>query len=183
MPGRDQGHPGEWIFYHLVDNSHILVSWSNGHKNRDQLGEMPYTTMCIKESLRLIPTVTAISRELRKPITFPDGRSLPAGMTVVLSIWGLHRNPAIWENPKVFDPSRFSPENYSKRHTHSFLPFSTGSRNCIGQHFAMTELKVAIALILLHFKVAPDPTRHPSPSVQVLLKPKNGIHLYLKKIS
>ncbi|XP_036899254.1 cytochrome P450 4X1 [Sturnira hondurensis] len=181
-----------WLLYHLAQNpehqercrEEIRGILGDGSSiTWDQLGEMSYTTMCIKESLRLIPTVTAISRELRKPITFPDGRSLPAGMTVVLSIWGLHHNPAIWENPKVFDPSRFSQENYSKRHSHSFLPFSAGPRSCIGQHFAMIELKVAIALILLHFRVSPDPTRPPSPSAQVLLKPKNGIHLYLKKMS
>ncbi|XP_054428780.1 cytochrome P450 4X1 [Pteronotus mesoamericanus] len=181
-----------WLLYHLAQNpehqercrEEIRGILGDGSSiTWDQLSEMSYTTMCIKESLRLIPTVVAISRELSKPITFPDGRSLPAGMNVFLSIWGLHHNPAVWENPKVFDPLRFSPENYTKRHSHSFLPFSAGPRNCIGQHFAMTEIKVAIALILLRFKVTPDPTRPPSFSSRVILKPKNGIHLYLKKIS
>ena len=51
--------------------------------HRDQLGEMSYTTMCIKESLRLAPPVPSISRELSKPITFPDGRSLPAGLCIL----------------------------------------------------------------------------------------------------
>uniref|UniRef100_A0A452VFH1 Cytochrome P450 4X1-like n=1 Tax=Ursus maritimus TaxID=29073 RepID=A0A452VFH1_URSMA len=149
----------------------------------DQLGEMAYTTMCIKESLRLAPPIPSISRELSKPITFPDGRSLPAGITVVLSIWGLHHNPAIWENPKVFDPLRFSQENSEQRHPHSFLPFSAGPRNCIGQHFAMIELKVAIALILLRFKVAPDPTRPLVFLHKIVLKAKDGVHLHLKKLS
>nr|XP_035949354.1 cytochrome P450 4X1 isoform X2 [Halichoerus grypus] len=149
----------------------------------DQLGEMSYTTMCIKESLRLVPPVPSISRELSKPITFPDGRSLPAGIAVVLSIWGLHHNPAIWENPEVFDPLRFSQENSDQRHPYAFLPFSAGPRNCIGQHFAMTELKVAIALILLRFKVAPDPTRPLVFLYQIVLKAKNGVHLHLKKLS
>lgn len=47
---------------------------------REDLGKMPYTTMCIKESLRLFPPVPSVSRQLSKPVTFPDGRSLPAGL-------------------------------------------------------------------------------------------------------
>ncbi|XP_040834556.1 cytochrome P450 4X1-like [Ochotona curzoniae] len=148
----------------------------------DQLSELSYTEMCISEAFRLIPPVPSISRELNKPLTFPDGCSLPAGMVVVLSIWGLHHNPAVWENPKVFDPLRFSKENSDQRHPHAFLPFSAGPRNCIGQQFAMLELKVAIALILLHFKVT---AASPTPLLflnNVILQPKNGIHLHLQKL-
>lgn len=47
---------------------------------REDLGKMTYTTMCIKESLRLFPPVPAVSRCLSKPVTFSDGRSLPAGL-------------------------------------------------------------------------------------------------------
>ncbi|XP_024843319.1 cytochrome P450, family 4, subfamily A, polypeptide 11 isoform X2 [Bos taurus] len=93
---------------------------------RDHLDQMPYTTMCIKEAMRLYPPVPVISRELSKPITFPDGRSLPAGILVSLSIYGLHHNPKVWPNPEVFDPTRFAPG--STRHSHAFLPFSGGSR-------------------------------------------------------
>ncbi|XP_037357257.1 cytochrome P450 4X1 isoform X2 [Talpa occidentalis] len=149
----------------------------------EQLSEMSYTTMCIKESLRLAPPIPSVSRELSKPMTFPDGRSLPAGITVVLSIWGLHHNPTVWEHPKVFDPLRFSQKNSDQRHPHSFLPFSAGPRNCIGQHFAMVELKVAIALILLHFRVTPDPARPLVFLPQSVLKPQQGLHVYLKKLT
>nr|XP_012631556.1 cytochrome P450 4X1 isoform X1 [Microcebus murinus] len=148
----------------------------------DHLGEMSYTTMCIKETLRLIPAIPTISRKLSKPLTFPDGCSLPAGITVSLYIWGLHHNPAVWKNPKVFDPLRFSPENSDRRHPHAYLPFSAGPRNCIGQQFAMVELKVAIALILLRFQVTADPTRPHLFSSHIILKPKNGLYLNLKKL-
>ncbi|ELV12922.1 Cytochrome P450 4X1 [Tupaia chinensis] len=55
--------------------------------------------------------------------------------------------------------------------------------NCIGQQYAMVELKVATALILLNFKVSPDTTRPPEFSNQIILKPKNGVHLHLEKLT
>ncbi|KAJ1169939.1 hypothetical protein NDU88_001823 [Pleurodeles waltl] len=153
-----------------------MVEW-------DDLGKMTYTTMCIKEGLRLYPPVPGIARQLSKPITFFDGRTYPEGCLASISIYGLHRNPDVWTDPEVFDPMRFSPENSSQRHSHAFLPFAAGSRNCIGQTFAMNEMKVAVALALLHFELSPDGTKPPITLPQLVLKSKNGIHLYLKKIT
>ncbi|XP_027622396.1 cytochrome P450 4A11 isoform X2 [Tupaia chinensis] len=143
------------------------ISW-------EHLDQMPYTTMCIKEALRLYPPVPVVGRDLSKPITFPDGRSLPEGISVSLSFYALHHNP------EVFDPSRFAPG--STRHSHAFLPFSAGSRNCIGKQFAMNELKVAVALTLLRFELLPDPSRVPNPIARIVLKSSNGIHLRLRKL-
>ncbi|XP_055442943.1 cytochrome P450 4A24-like isoform X2 [Bubalus kerabau] len=154
---------------------------SDGLPFRDHLDQMPYTTMCIKEAMRLYPPVPVTGRELSKPITFPDGRSLPAGILVSLSIYGLHHNPKVWPNPEVFEPTRFAPG--STRHSHAFLPFSGGSRNCIGKQFAMNELKVAVALTLLRFELSPDPSRVPVPMPVMVLRSKNGIHLQLRKLS
>ncbi|XP_062047243.1 cytochrome P450 4A5 [Lepus europaeus] len=178
-----------WIFYALAthpEHQHqcrkeiqgllgdgASITW-------EHLDQMPYTTMCIKEAMRLYPPVPAISRDLSTPVTFPDGRSLPKGFTVTLSIYGLHHNPNVWPNPEVFDPSRFAPG--SARHSHAFLPFSGGARNCIGKQFAMNELKVAVALTLLRFELLPDPTRIPKPTARLVLKSNNGIHLRLRKL-
>lgn len=147
----------------------------------DHLDKMPYTTMCIKEALRMYPPVPGVSRELSTPVTFPDGRSLPKGLSLALSFYGLHHNPQVWPDPEVFDPSRFAPS--APRHSHAFLPFSGGSRNCIGKQFAMNEMKVAVALTLLRFELAPDPSRVPILNAKLVLNSKNGIHLYLKKLA
>ncbi|XP_058699231.1 cytochrome P450 4B1-like [Poecile atricapillus] len=148
----------------------------------EDLGKMTYTTMCIKESLRLFPPVPAVSRQLSKPITFPDGRSLPAGCQAGVNIFAIHRNRDVWEDPEVYDPLRFSPENSAQRHSHAFLAFSAGSRNCIGQQFAMNEMKVALALTLLRFELYPDVSKLPIMLPQMVLRSSNGIHLRLKKI-
>uniref|UniRef100_A0A5F8HBT4 Cytochrome P450 4B1-like n=1 Tax=Monodelphis domestica TaxID=13616 RepID=A0A5F8HBT4_MONDO len=148
----------------------------------EDLGKMTYLTLCIKESFRLFPAVPQVYRQLSKPVTFADGRSLPEGSLVSLHIYALHRNRTVWTDPEVFDPQRFTPENTSTRHPFAFLPFSAGPRNCIGQQFAMMEMKVVTALCLLHFEFSPDPTQPPIKQTQLILRSKNGIHLNMNKL-
>uniref|UniRef100_K7F4P5 Cytochrome P450 4B1-like n=1 Tax=Pelodiscus sinensis TaxID=13735 RepID=K7F4P5_PELSI len=148
----------------------------------NDLSDMPYCTMCIKESLRLYPSVPQVYRQLSQPVTFSDGRTLPEGSLVSLHIYALHRNPTVWKDPEVFDPLRFSPDNFSDQHSFAFLPFAAGPRNCIGQQFAMTELKVALALTLLRFELSADPAKPPNVVTELILRSTTGIHLYLKKL-
>ncbi|XP_056636365.1 cytochrome P450 4c3-like [Diorhabda sublineata] len=120
-----------------------------------ELGELKFMERCIKESLRLYPSVPLISRNAGENILTKSGYVIPKGCDVNIYIYDLHRIPEIWENPEKFDPDRFLPENVSKRHPFAYVPFSAGSRNCIGQRFAMLELKAAICGILRKFKLQP----------------------------
>ncbi|KAM4581582.1 cytochrome P450 4T8 isoform 1-T1 [Odontesthes bonariensis] len=148
----------------------------------EDLSRIPYTTMCIKEALRLYPPVPGMSRKTTKPITFFDGRTLPAGFHIGTSVFAVHRNAAVWENPDVFDPLRFLPENVSKRSPHAYVPFSAGPRNCIGQTFAMNEMKVVTALTLKRYQLIEDPSLKPKMIPRLVLRSLNGIHIKIKPV-
>ncbi|XP_069459947.1 ultra-long-chain fatty acid omega-hydroxylase-like [Ambystoma mexicanum] len=148
----------------------------------DDLSQMPFTTMCIKESLRLHPPVAAVSRCCTEDIKLPDGRVIPKGIPCLISIYGTHHNPAVWPEPEVYNPYRFDPVTSKERSPHAFVPFSSGPRNCIGQNFAMSEIKVVLALTLLRFKVMPDSTRTVRRSPELILRAENGLWLKLEPL-
>nr|XP_017194239.1 cytochrome P450 4F3 isoform X2 [Oryctolagus cuniculus] len=148
----------------------------------DDLAQLPFLTMCIKESLRLHPPVTVISRCCTQDVVLPDGRVIPKGVICLISIFGTHHNPAVWTDPEVYDPSRFEPEKVKDRSPLAFIPFSAGPRNCIGQSFAMAEMKVALALTLLRFRVLPDSAK-PRRKPELILRAEGGLWLQVEPLS
>ena len=78
---------------------------------------------------------------------------MPKGCTCGIYIHALHNNPKYYPKPEVFDPDRFSPENSLERHPFAYIPFSAGPRNCIGQRFAMLEMKIILAKMILNYKI------------------------------
>ncbi|XP_036158443.1 cytochrome P450 4F6-like isoform X1 [Myotis myotis] len=148
----------------------------------DDLAQLPFLTMCIKESLRLHPPVTVISRCCTQDVLLPDGRVIPKGNICIISIFGVHHNPSVWPDPEVYNPFRFDPDTPQKRSPLAFIPFSVGPRNCIGQTFAMAEMKVVLALTLLRFRVLCDqaePRRKP----ELILRAEGGLWLRVEPLS
>lgn len=102
----------------------------------------------------------------------------------MVSIAGLQRDPQYFPNPLKFDPERFSPENRKKIDPYTYIPFGIGPRNCIGNRFALMEVKALISKILCHFEIVPiEKTEIPIKMKKgaFTFLPENGIHLGLKR--
>ncbi|XP_051026826.1 cytochrome P450 4F1 isoform X1 [Acomys russatus] len=147
----------------------------------DDLAQLPFLTMCIKESMRLHPPVTVISRRCTQDVVLPGGRTIPKGVICLISIFGIHHNPSVWPDPEVYNPFRFDPENIKDRSPLAFIPFSAGPRNCIGQTFAMTEMKVVLALTLLRFRILPD-DKEPRRKPELILRAEGGLWLRVEPL-
>ena len=84
--------------------------------------------------IRMFQSVPIMTRTLGEDVEL-DGYTIPAKTNVLLGNFILHRNKEMFPNPDTFDPERFSTSNQEKRHPYSYIPFSAGPRNCIGQKY------------------------------------------------
>ncbi|WP_069758203.1 cytochrome P450 [Streptomyces sp. LUP47B] len=111
------------------------------------LDRLPYLTRVLKEAMRLYPAAPLIGRRSVEAAEV-DGHLIPAGADVLVPPWVIHRHPDLWEDPERFAPERFTPEREAARHHYAWFPFGGGPRACIGQHFAMLESVLALAVLL-----------------------------------
>ncbi|XP_060888951.1 cytochrome P450 4F3 [Labrus mixtus] len=188
-----------WTLYNLARHDHYqekcreeVMDLMQGREEQDMewedLSNLPFTTMCIKESLRLHAPVQAVSRKYTQDMTLPGDHTVPKGVICLVSIYGTHHNSAVWTNPHEFDPLRFDPTNTEGRASHCFIPFSSGPRNCIGQKFALAELRVVVALTLLRFRLTlgVNPARGAGSGVrrlpQLVMRAEGGLWLQVEPL-
>jgi cytochrome P450 len=132
------------------------ISRSSPHQDiAAALKDMVYLDAVLNETLRKHPPVTVGLRILQKDMKVLDYK-IPSGVSFVVSQQALQHHPQYWENPEIFDPSRFMGNKDIVPFT--FVPFIVGPRRCLGKNFAILEMKVFISIWLsrLTFQKLPE---------------------------
>jgi cytochrome P450 len=118
----------------------------------EDAAKLELTQRCLLEGMRLHPPAYITSRTAAEDTTI-DGWDVPEGTVVTPVFSELHRNAAHWPDPDRFDPDRFLPEAVAARDRFAYLPFGAGPRKCIGEHFAILEATLALAILLHRWEV------------------------------
>ena len=139
--------------------------------------------MVIYESLRLYPLGCMLTREAVQDTKF-GGIHVPKGVSIWVLLMTLYQDPNIWGPDVVkFNPERFvNGINGACKLPHVYIPFGTGPRSCLGQHFAMAELKILLSLILSNFSFSLSPKYRHSPIMNLIIEPEFGVDLLLSRL-
>ncbi|XP_063829591.1 cytochrome P450 4C1-like [Ostrinia nubilalis] len=139
----------EKVFKELKD----IFGDSDRLPTREDLNKMEYLERVLKETMRLYTVVPIIARKTVKEVKLSTF-TLPAGVGCAVAPFVMHRSKKLWgPDADCFNPDRFLPENSVDRHPCAFIPFSHGTRNCIGRHFGMLAMKSILATMLRTYKV------------------------------
>jgi cytochrome P450 len=136
--------------------------------------KLPYLAAVCNETVRLHPILAECARVPIAPLEIL-GRTIPAGQALVISIVGIHHNPAIYPEPDRFLPERFIERTYS---IFEFLPFGGGHRRCLGAGLAEYSMRIALAEIAQHWEFESASVdrdiRH-----DIAMGPRRGVPLHI----
>ncbi|TQK50161.1 pentalenene oxygenase [Streptomyces sp. SLBN-118] len=120
------------------------------------LPALDYTRRTITEALRLYPPAWILTRTTTVA-TELAGKPLAPGTIVLFSPYVLGRDPHVFPDPERFDPDRWLPGRVSSAQRGAMVPFSAGSRKCIGDSFGMAEATLALAAVSARWQLRPVP--------------------------
>ncbi|KAF8007577.1 hypothetical protein BT93_K1546 [Corymbia citriodora subsp. variegata] len=154
-----------------------------GSVDLETLQKLKVLNMVIQETLRLYCPGIILVKEAMTEIKLGE-IAVPKGVVLWTSIPALHRDPENWgPDAHKFKPERFK-DGVSEacKHPQGYVPFGYGSRLCLGQTFAMLEMKIVLALILSRFSFLLSPEYQHSPVFRMVLTPEHGMRLIVRKI-
>jgi cytochrome P450 len=175
-----------WTWYLLAQYPEVEKKlWSelravlNGRSPGVQdLSRLPYTERVVKEAMRLYPPAWAIVRNSLKDCDI-GGYRVPAGATIMMSQWVMHRDPRYYDQPERFNPDRWLDGRTKDAPKFIYFPFGGGPRTCIGASFAAMEAALLLAAIAQRYQIRVTPDFPVEPLPTITLRPKYGIKVTL----
>ncbi|MEW1647343.1 cytochrome P450 [Streptomyces sp. NPDC091219] len=147
----------------------------------DQVAKLRYVRRVLDESLRLWPTAPAYAREAIRDTELAGTHPMRRGAWALILTPMLHRAPEVWgPDAEEFDPDRFDAKAVRSRAPHTFKPFGTGARACIGRQFALHEATLVLGLLLRRYELRPEPTYRLRVTERLTLMPE-GLRLHLDR--
>ena len=153
--------------------------------NYDLISDLKYLDCCIDETLRKYPPAPFLMRECVKSYKIPrSGLVIDKGTQVIISNYGIQRDPDIYADPLTFKPERFldSPSGGATGKGCVYLPFGDGPRMCIGMRMGKLIAKIGLYMLLTKFNFGFDGA---TPKGELAFSPKQFVltlknELYLK---
>jgi cytochrome P450 len=147
----------------------------NGRAVRvDDLPQLPYTNMVIKEAIRLYPAAWAFNREPVEDTTL-GGYRVKKGEMILISPYVMHRLPQYFEKPDRFLPERWTEEFEKQLPRQLYIPFASGPHVCIGASFAIMEANLILATVARRWQLESVPDRPPTPQPLITLGCADGM--------
>lgn len=139
----------------IYEEVQSVLDNKDGKFDYETIVELTFLEAAILENLRLNGPVTLHTRYCAKDCELRPGFTVKKGTNIEMPIWPSHHNPEFFPDPEEFRPERFLKENSKELTPLTFRAFGGGPRVCIGQRFAMIEMKFALAKILSKYRVVP----------------------------
>ncbi|KAI8994753.1 cytochrome P450 [Pilobolus umbonatus] len=120
----------------------------------EELSQLEYINQVIKETLRMnSPLKAFLTRKTKKDVVLAN-TLIPKESYITIDVQAMHTDPRIWSDPYTFNPDRFAEGGeYEKHKGFTWLPFSNGSRQCIGMNFSLTEQRIVLSMLLRKYEI------------------------------
>jgi len=142
------------------------------------LPRLPYADAVLKEAIRLYPPAYVLGREAVVDCEI-GGWQIPAGATIYMSPWVLHRDPRWFTSPEKFLPERWLDGLAARLPRFIYFPFGGGPRVCIGDRFATMEAALILATLARRFRLERTSEAEIVPFPSITLRPEGGVPLKL----
>jgi len=176
-----------WLWWLLDQNREVaermheeaIAILPSGPMTKDNTKQLAYTSMAIREAMRLYTPIWAIFRRVLADDLI-QGYCIKKGTLAIISPYVTHRHPDFWVDAERFDPLRFESEKVRALHRCAYIPFGGGPRFCVGKNLANLEGLVIAAMISQRFRLRAVPGQNVVPDPGITLRCRNGLQMFIE---